>query len=458
MKTIFTILLTISSVLCHSQIVKSHYKTDIDFGNGTVFSTFLDVDIKKNKFKITSPKNADVRMFGGKAKIGRLMGKSPKKGIIINIDGNIINDSLVGQTKIPVFGKLDFKGVVKNNTITGVFVKTGNGDVGSINGIISNEKNNNYNYLNQKIIDTIQNNIYSKTALETDEWKSFQKEVNNLCNLAYDDIELFLGFNLLTKKLPFTHLSLYITRDQKITPNEEETSEESNTISDYKSVIFEEKNSATAYINIKNFSNSKDELATIFPKIVANQNYKNLIIDLRSNGGGGLDPAFEFAKYITTKDLEVGYFVTNKFKYTHFDNQLFNNLPILQPKNNEQFTQDLKTTNGLKMVFKKPTTPVFKGNIYVLTSDKTASTCEPIVYALKNNKIATIIGEKTYGGMLAGCPFVVSGKYTIILPIADFYTFDGIRLDKVGVTPDIEVKSEEALEKALELINNDKKN
>ena len=71
---------------------------------------------------------------------------------------------------------------------------------------------------------------------------------------------------------------------------------------------------------------------------------------------------------------------------------------------------------------------------------------------LKNNKKATIIGERTYGGMLAASAFPVSGKYSLMLPVADFYTYDGVRLDKVGVSPDIEVKSEDALNKALEII------
>jgi C-terminal processing protease CtpA/Prc len=42
-----------------------------------------------------------------------------------------------------------------------------------------------------------------------------------------------------------------------------------------------------------------------------------------------------------------------------------------------------------------------------------------------------------------------------MLPIADFYTYDGIRLDKVGVNPDIAVKSEYAENKTLEIINRD---
>ena len=61
----------------------SHFKSELDFGNGIVLSTFLDVTIDQNQFTITSPKNADVRIFGGKAKVGRALGKSPKKGMPI---------------------------------------------------------------------------------------------------------------------------------------------------------------------------------------------------------------------------------------------------------------------------------------------------------------------------------------------------------------------------------------
>ncbi|WP_300662813.1 S41 family peptidase, partial [Fluviicola sp.] len=148
-----------------------------------------------------------------------------------------------------------------------------------------------------------------------------------------------------------------------------------------------------------------------------------------------------------------GYFPTNKLAYSGFQPELFTVLPELQPKSTSEFGNELKISPGVKLIFKKPTNPVFTGKIYILTNGYTASTCEPIVYALKSSKKAIIIGEKTYGGMLAASPFVVSGKYMLMLPIADFYTHDGVRLDKVGVSPDIEVKSEDAEKKALEIIN-----
>ena len=45
-----------------------------------------------------------------------------------------------------------------------------------------------------------------------------------------------------------------------------------------------------------------------------------------------------------------------------------------------------------------------------------------------------------------------------MLPIADFYTTDGVRLDQRGVFPNIDVESEKALEKALEIINTNTNN
>lgn len=447
MKSTFTIVLFLIACNVFAQKSRTHFKTDIDFGNGTVFTTFLDANTTQQQFTITSLKNADVRMFGGKAKLGRVLGKSPKKGIIITINGQQKNDSLFGETKIPMFGKLKFKGILKNETLNGEFVSNEGTVIGTVNGVSSTEKRMDYNFLYPLILKTIQDHIYSKAVLETPKWTSFQKDIEKLCNAAHDDIELFLGFNMLNQSLPFSHLSLIISN---LETNADDTA------SSKKSVFFEEKNANTAYLLIKNFSSSTAELAVTMPKIVENQNYKNLIVDLRNNPGGGIEAAFEFAKYITNTDMEVGYFLTNKLQYSGFQPELFKTLPELQPKSTTDFTDELKTSSGVKLIFKKPENPVFSGNIYVLTNGNTGSTCEPIVYALKQSKKAIIVGEKTYGGMLAACPFEVSGKYSMMVPIADFYTADGVRLDRVGVIPDVTVKSDDALNKALEIIANNK--
>jgi hypothetical protein len=452
MKTRFILYLLLFVTFSFAQKKQSHFKTEIDFGNGTVFSTFLDIVEVKDQFTITSPENADVRIMGGKAKMGRMLGKSPKKGIIITIKGDKKNDSLFGVAKTPLTAQLKFKGVIKNNVFSGVFINNDAVSIGSIKGVISTENRNNYKQIYPILLKTINDNIYSKSVLQTKEWNEFLKKMEKLFDNAHDDIELFFGFNMLAKELPFSHLNLFISKDEV----DSEISESKP--SEKAVVVFEEKNINTAYLLIKNFSNSTEELQTRLPKIIANENYKNLIVDLRNNKGGGIEAAFEFAKYINEKDTEVGYFVTNKLQYSGYQTELFSKLPELQPKTTDEFINDLKKSPGAKLIFKKPNSPIFKGTIYLLTNGKTASTCEPIVYYLKNSKRAVVIGEKTAGAMLAAAPFDLYGKYKIILPLADFYTYDGIRLDNVGVNPDIEAKSDDALEKAMELINNDKNN
>lgn len=445
---VFTLLFTTT----FAQSKNGRFKTDFDFG-GSVFTTFLDLKTKGKQFSLNSPKNADLRLAGAKARLGRLLGKTPKKGIIIPIRGTRSKDSLFGETRLPVFGKLSFKGQLKDGLLSGQLFGKDTSAIGTIQGQSSEDKKVNYQELYPKLISTVKDNIYSRKVLQSKEWMQFEKALKKLCNKAHDDIELFFGFNLLAQQLPFTHLNLVISEQ---VPGLDESAEDSTSSnSTARSVVFEEKNGNTAYLQIKDFSQSQQELAVVLPKIVANPAYKHLIIDLRNNGGGGVGAAFELAKYIVTEDIEVGYFPTNKLNYDGYQADLFRTLPELQPKSTNAFGEELKKTPGVKLIFKKPSNPVFTGKLYVLTNGRTASTCEPIVYVLKNRKKATIIGEKTYGGMLSAAPFVVSGKYLLLLPIGDFYTYDGVRLDKVGVSPDVEVKSEEADEKAMELIHAD---
>jgi carboxyl-terminal processing protease len=52
--------------------------------------------------------------------------------------------------------------------------------------------------------------------------------------------------------------------------------------------------------------------------------------------------------------------------------------------------------------------------------------------------------------MLNGEFFPVGDGFQLIVPTADYYTADGIRLDHRGVEPDIKAKPDKALDAALE--------
>ena len=92
----------------------------------------------------------------------------------------------------------------------------------------------------------------------------------------------------------------------------------------------------------------------------------------------------------------------------------------------------------------------------VRIAGRTASTCEPIVYALQQHHLATIVGQRTAGAMLNGESFTAGDGFVVTVPTATYYASDGFRIDRQGVTPDIAVpETGDALEYALQLIRSE---
>ncbi|HMP94066.1 MAG TPA: S41 family peptidase, partial [Phnomibacter sp.] len=100
-----------------------------------------------------------------------------------------------------------------------------------------------------------------------------------------------------------------------------------------------------------------------------------------------------------------------------------------------------------------PSPRQFTGKIYILTSQRTASTCEPLTYALQQRGHATVIGSHTAGAMLSAAAYYLPFGFMVSLPVADYYTYDGLRLEGHGVQPDIECPPQQALERCLLLID-----
>ena len=137
------------------------------------------------------------------------------------------------------------------------------------------------------------------------------------------------------------------------------------------------------------------------------QGIKSLIIDLRNNGGGIVDEATEIADYILEKGNTIISTVDNKDKKetTISENKPIFNLPIV-----------------------------------VLVNENTASASEILTVALQDNKKATVVGTKTYGKGVIQTVFTLQDKSGLKLTTGEYYTPNGATINKVGVTPDEEVK------------------
>src|SRR5688572_31218625 len=94
--------------------------------------------------------------------------------------------------------------------------------------------------------------------------------------------------------------------------------------------------------------------------------------------------------------------------------------------------------------------PLFLGPVVVLTSARSISAAEIAADALKSSGRAKIVGEKTPGAVLSSKLFDIPGGFHLRVPIADYYSIAGARLEGHGVTPDIAVSADQALDVALE--------
>lgn len=140
-----------------------------------------------------------------------------------------------------------------------------------------------------------------------------------------------------------------------------------------------------------------------------NQNYKNLIIDLRDNPGGLITSVADIAD----KFIDEGPIVSTKSRL---------------PNENSVFTA-------------KPETTVVKDiPIVVLINKGSASASEILSGALKDNHLAYLVGQRTYGKGSVQQVIPLGDDEAIKMTIARYYTPSDTNIDKIGIPPDLEVK------------------
>lgn len=78
------------------------------------------------------------------------------------------------------------------------------------------------------------------------------------------------------------------------------------------------------------------------------------------------------------------------------------------------------------------------GHVAVLVNEHSASAAEMIAGFASEYGLATLVGTKTAGRLVATSAFKVGHGYRIAIPVAAYYTWQGRNLEGVGVTPDVE--------------------
>lgn len=397
-----------------------------------------------NRFKLYSRPGSSKAVLGNKYILARLTRKVAPHTVEITGKVNYRNDTafLQGTYRTLTFER-DFSGFI--------FKRELNAKVGqnSLLGKLTEQYQpaRDYRAIARAAMDTSRCYLFDPAILKTDTWMSFEEKILRLSSVVADDYEFENMYNFNTRNLPFSHYGIRLNKPPKKSTG--------NKVED-QSKKFELKrlNSQTILFTVKTFSASAEEIEPYIDSL-RNLQCDNLIVDLRNNTGGTIASALPLARFLVNDTLYGGVFITQKYFKTHDHLPSvndYNKFDIFSEASFELIIKGIHTTEGLCLVVYPEAKP-FSGKIFVLTNGATGSTCEPLVYGLKHSKRATIVGEKTYGGMLNGEQFNITKSFRLWVPTADYYTSDGKRIDRVGVIPDVVCKQAVALEKTLELIN-----
>ena len=131
-----------------------------------------------------------------------------------------------------------------------------------------------------------------------------------------------------------------------------------------------------------------------------------VIIDLRHNTGGDVMTTMRFISHFLPKMAEVGFLKGRKY------------------------TQDKRTDFWSRR---------YHGPVALLIGPGACSGAELSAAALKSYHRAVLMGRTTNGSLLVSQYFSLPDGGKVQVPVADFHTPDGQRIEDAGVQPDIEV-------------------
>ncbi|OGC43058.1 hypothetical protein A2548_02225 [candidate division WOR-1 bacterium RIFOXYD2_FULL_41_8] len=168
-----------------------------------------------------------------------------------------------------------------------------------------------------------------------------------------------------------------------------------------------------AYIKLITFENLKG--SSEFEKALRSvQDSDGLIIDLRNNGGGLLQNA-----------IDIG-------------SMFIDNGVIVQTVDRDGRKEKIDSRG--RVLWQKPTV--------VLVNGASASASEILAGALRDNHIATLVGEKTFGKASVQNVRRLSDGSALLVTIAKYLTPNGHYINKIGITPEVEVALPSEEEKA----------
>ena len=170
---------------------------------------------------------------------------------------------------------------------------------------------------------------------------------------------------------------------------------------------------------------------------------ESLIIDLRGNTGGGL-AALRVMSLLTPDRIPVGFALDRRRMTANLESEKHEFRRFSRIPSSTKTLWLLAVQFAPAMMTKKPIVlqteglgkRPFHGKIALLVDRHTASAAEMIVAFARENRLATIVGEKTAGRLLSATSVKVGNGFRLALPTGAYYTWKGSALEGTPIEPD----------------------
>ena len=165
---------------------------------------------------------------------------------------------------------------------------------------------------------------------------------------------------------------------------------------------------------------------------------KALILDLRNNGGGLVNNSAHLLSLLLPPGTSTGTSVTRQVaeQYTKETGK-----PATDPVAIAKWKGATRKTTARKV-------PPYKGKVAVLINRRSGSASEIVSSVLREERNATLIGQPSAGAVLTSIFARLPEGFEVQLPLSDYLTPKGVRLEKNPVKPDITVEGIPARDEA----------
>ena len=211
-----------------------------------------------------------------------------------------------------------------------------------------------------------------------------------------------------------------------------------------KPIVYHHLDARTGYLKANIFPGlvGIDVARDIDEAIASFQDCDRLIIDLRGNSGGGIG-CLRLMSYLTPDRIPVGYSLSRaraKRGYKREELTQFAGIPSSKWRLPLLALRYGFIDHSIVLVTEGLGPQPFHGRIAILVNQHSASAAEMVAAFAQENKLARLVGTKTPGRLVGSRPFKLPDGYFLVLPVGAYVTWEGRRLEGVGVEPDTSPK------------------